>query len=108
MSTTIYTASGIDFQERVLYENDDGTIKDLTGYTSDIKVAKYFNSTPIITITGVVEIPATNGIVKYSAPKESLSVLGFGSYFYSRYLYDSEGEVKSVVSGNFVIIPSVI
>lgn len=107
MSTTIYTASGIDFEERVLYENNDGTVKDLTGYTSNIKVAKYFNSTPIITITGVVETPPTSGIVKYSATKESLSVLGFGSYFYSRYLYDSEGEVKSVTTGNFVITPSV-
>lgn len=107
MNITIYTPAGKDFEERVLFENDDGTVKNLTGYTSNIKVAKYFNSTPVVTITGVIESPPTSGIVKYSATKESLAILGFGTFVYSRYLYNNTGEVDSVVTGNFVILPSV-
>ena len=108
MSTTIFAALGKDFEETVVFMNNNCTIKNLTGFTSNIKVSKFYNSSPVITITGIVQSPATSGAVKYTAPKELLSVLGYGSFFYTRYLYDDKGKVDSLVSGNFIITPSIL
>lgn len=108
MNKTIYTNFGADFEETFLYKNANGTPKDLTGYTSNIKVAKYFGAKPVITITGTVQIPATNGIVIYNAPKEIFLSFGFGTFFYTRYLYDSTGKIQSVITGDFVIIPNIV
>lgn len=106
--TTIYAIAKENFEERALFQNPNGTTMDLTGaYTSVMKVAKYYDSTPIVTISGAIESPATGGIVKYTATPMQMSALGFGTHVYTRYLYDPTGKTVSVVSGNFVIIPSV-
>jgi hypothetical protein len=110
---TIYAFIGKDFEERVLYQNNNCTTKDLTGYTSHIKVAKYYESTPIVTITGAVETPATAGIVKYTAESDDIKELGYGTFVYSRYLLEPPvgdpptQKVHSVISGTFVVIPSI-
>lgn len=107
-ANTIYANTKEDFEERALFQDFNGVTMDLTGtYTANMKVAKYYNSTPIVTITGAVETPATSGIVKYTATASQMSVLGYGTHVYTRYLYDSTGKAISVVSGSFVIVPTV-
>lgn len=107
MSNTIYAINKDEFFERVLYENPDGSVKDITGHTSNIKVTKYFGSTQVITITGVIEAPATNGIVRYEAPIATWNNVIPGAYVYSRYLYDGTGKVVDVVTGDLILIPAV-
>lgn len=105
---TIYANTKEDFEERALFQNSNGTAMDLTGgYTSTMKVAKYYNSTPIVTITGVPETPETTGIVKYTATALQMSALSYGTHVYTRYLYDPTGKTVSVVTGSFVILPTV-
>ena len=109
MSATIYTQLGKDFLERALFENEAGAPMDLTGgYTTEIKVAKFYGQTATVTIPGVIEIPETNGIAKYELDAVSMEVLGFGTFVYTRYLYDSLGNTSAVVSGSFVVVPSVL
>jgi uncharacterized membrane protein len=106
--TTLYATRTESFEERALFENADGTPKDLTGtFTSFIRVAKYYNTTPIVTISGTIDTPATLGTIKYTATALQMSALDYGSHVYTRYLYDVTGTAVSVVSGSFVIIPSV-
>ena len=107
MSETLYTVNKEDFFERKAYLNEDGTPKDLTGYTSLIRITKYYGSTNIIVIGGVVEIPTTNGFVKYEAPHTVWNNVTPGAYVYSRYLYDSTNKVVDIVSGDLILIPAV-
>lgn len=107
MSTTIYAVNKDEFFERVLYENPDGSVKDLTGHSSLIRVTKYYGSSNTISINGTVETPATNGIVKYEAPFTIWNNVTAGAYVYSRYLYDNTGKVVDVVSGDLILIPAV-
>lgn len=107
MSNTIYAVTTDEFFERVQYTNADGTVKDLTGHTSRIKVTKYYGSSLAITIQGVVEAPAVNGIVKYEAPSAIWAATEYGAHVYSRYLYDATNKVVDVVNGELILIPAV-
>ena len=106
--TTLYAYKGKDFTENAIYLNANGTPMNVTGLTSQIKIAKYFNSTEDnLTISGAIVSPATSGTFLYTTTKELLSALNYGTHVYSRYLYDSLGKTMSVVNGNFIIIPTV-
>lgn len=105
---TIYASNKEDFEELSLFQNPDGTVKDLTGtFTSNIKIAKFYNTSPILTITGTVQSPATDGKVKYTATALQMAALSHGTFVYTKYLYDATGKVVVSTTGFFVIIPSV-
>lgn len=107
MSNTIYAINKDEFFERVLYENPDGSVKDITGHTSLIRITKYFGSSAVIIINGAIEAPATNGIMKYEAPISTWTNITPGAYVYSRYLYDADDKVVDVVTGDLILIPAV-
>ncbi len=107
MSNTIYAVTTDEFFERIQYKNADGTVKDLTGHTSLTKITKYYGSNLAISIQGVVETPATDGIVKYEAAASIWSATEYGAHVYSRYLYDATNKVVDVVNGDLILIPAV-
>ena len=107
MSNTIYTINKDEFFEQVLYKNLDGSVKDLTGHTSLIRVTKYYGSANTISINGTIELPATSGIVRYNAPFTIWNNVDAGAYVYSRHLYDNLDKVVDVVSGDLILIPAV-
>jgi hypothetical protein len=118
----LYHTANSDFKERTLYENKDGSVKNVTNHSSYIKVAKYYGATPSVTIPGVFFTDGEDGIFSYTGTSSSLSVLGTGAFVYSRYLVEDPeepevppeegeepvpGKIVSVVSGSFIIIPAV-
>jgi hypothetical protein len=122
MSTTLYHTANSVFLERALYENKDGTVKNVSGHTSFIKVGKYYGDGLSVTIPGAFFTDGTDGIFAYTVSADVLAVLGFGAHVYSRYLVEDTlppvepidpedeplpGKVVSVVSGSFIIIPAV-
>lgn len=107
MSNTLYHTLGESFFERSLYENSDCTVKNVSGHTSYIKVAKYYESAAILTIPGALETNGTDGIFKYELAATNFASIQHGTYVYSRYLLDATPKIVSVVSGTLVLIPSV-
>jgi hypothetical protein len=110
MTTTLYAYQGKDFEENALFLDEYGSVKDVAGHTSFLKIAKHYTAEAAnkITINGVIFPPSTNGIFYYTASKETILSLDYGSHVYTRYLVDPTGDVVNVVSGEFIIIPSVL
>lgn len=104
---TLYLHISEPFEERVMYKDDDNLPLNVTGHTSQIKIAKYFGDTSPIVVAGTIETPATNGIFKYSAAASAFTNLKFGTHVYTRYLYNSTGAVVSIVNGQLSLIPTV-
>lgn len=107
MNSTIYANSKQDFFDRFVFKTTGGTVINVTGYTSTLRIAKYFNSTPVIAITGVIEVPATNGAFTYSATDTVMNTIEYGAHVYTRILYDSVGNTVSVYTGSFINMPTV-
>jgi hypothetical protein len=110
MTTTLYAYQGKNFEESAVFLNDLGAPLDVTGHTSYLKVAKSYGSDPAntLTINGVIVTPASNGVFYYTATKENILTLSSGTHVYTRYLLNSSNAVVNIVSGEFVIIPSVL
>ena len=110
MTTTLYAYQGKDFEENALFLDEYGAVKNIEGHSSYIKVAKHYGADPEnkLTIPGQILPPASNGIFYYTLPKETILTLEYGSNVYTRYLINAFGEVVNVVSGEFIIIPSVL
>ena len=110
MNPTLYAYQGKDFEENAIFIEETGNPKNVSGHTSFLKIAKNYDSDAAnkITVNGTIVSPSSSGIFYYNATKESLLPLGYGKFVYTRYLVDSLGEVVNVVSGDFVIIPSVL
>lgn len=104
---TLYLHVGEPFEERVMYKDDDDLPLNVTGHTSQIKIAKYFGDTSPVVVAGTIEAPATNGIFKYTANASAFAGLKFGTHVYTRYLYNSSGAVVSIVNGQLSLIPTV-
>lgn len=110
MSATLYAYQGKEFVETAVFLDFTGNPINVTGYTSYLKVAKYFDaaSDDTITITGVIVPPASSGIFQYTATKETILLLKYGKNVYTRYLVNQAGTVVNVVSGDFTVMPSVL
>lgn len=106
--STIYAYDNSDFALTVIHTNSLGTAINITGHTSVIKVTKFYGSSVVVSIPGVIQTPASSGTMKYSATALQLSVLEYGTNVYTRYLYDSLGNTVSVVNGSFILIPTVV
>lgn len=110
MTTTLYAYQGKEFVENAIFLDYTGNPINVAGYTSYIKVAKYYDAaaSDTITINGVIVPPASGGIFQYTASKETILTLKYGNHVYTRYLVDAFGKVTNVVSGEFTIVPSVL
>lgn len=104
---TLYLHVGEPFSERVMYKDDDDLPLNVTGHTSQIKIAKYFGDTTPIVVNGTILAPATNGIFNYAANASEFANLKFGTHVYTRYLYNSSNAVVSIVNGQLSLIPTV-
>lgn len=110
MGVTLYAYQGKDFTESAIFLNAQGLPINVLNHTSYIKVAKYYEApqASVITINGAAVTPTTLGIFEYAASKETILLLKHGSNVYTRYLLDEQNEVINVVSGEFIVIPSVL
>lgn len=105
--STLYVAITEPFEESVAYQNDNGSPRDLTNHTSYIRVSKYYGSSPIATLQGTIQSPASAGIVKYTGESTTWTNFSAGAHVFTRYLFDGTGKVVSADNGILILIPGV-
>lgn len=108
MTQPIYYQQGEPFSEKVRFLNADGSVRNITGMTAKIMVAKYHEqTTTAVTINGTIDGDPTEGIFLFTATAAAMNVLPNGTLVFSRYLSDATPTVVSVATGQFVKMPAV-
>lgn len=105
--STLYASKAEYFTDTTQYLSDTGTPINVTGHTTYIKIAKFYDLPSLVTIPGSV-INGVQGQVRYECQPTAFAGLNVGTYFYTRYLVDATNTVVSVDNGSFVLTPAVI
>ena len=108
---TIDKGSDVAFQLHL--NNDDGSIKDLSGHTGSAKMKKSFNSDSASTysFTAVIADPATQGILTLTMSNALTDTIKAGRYVFDTEISfnDSSGNtvVERILEGRIHVTPSV-
>jgi hypothetical protein len=84
---------------------EGGVAKDVTGHSflmtvDDVREPSVSGATPVATIVGVIE-DAANGVVSFSPLAEHVEAAG--SYWYDIEMEDTNGKIKTLESGRFIL-----
>lgn len=108
---TIDKGSDVAFELHL--NNDDGSIKDLSGYSGSAKMKKSFNSDSDNTyaFTAVVADPASQGILTLTMTNTLTDTIKAGRYVFDTEISfnDSDGNaiVERILEGRIHVTPSV-
>ena len=108
-TSNLFVNQGSDTSFELILENDDGTIKDLTGYAARAYFAKHPRSVTKHQIIADIPVP-TAGVLVLRFLSSTTSSLKDGLYMYDAELvYTDEDEtiVERVLEGVLEINPSV-
>jgi len=100
---------GASFSSDVTVTNSDGDVVDLTGYTTEAKMAKSYGASSSVTITAAVASDATTGVIELTLTDTQTAALDAPS----RYVYDvyitqtSTSTVTRVIEGVITVNPKV-
>lgn len=100
---------GASFSSDVTVTNSDGDVVDLTGYTTEAKMAKSYGASSSVTITAAVASDATTGVIELTLTDTQTEALDAPS----RYVYDvyitqtSTSTVTRVIEGVITVNPKV-
>ena len=100
---------GASFSSDVTVTNSDGAVVDLTGYTTEAKMAKSHGAASTTTITAAVADDATTGVVQLTLTDQQTANLDAPA----RYVYDvyitqtSTSTVTRVIEGVITVNPRV-
>lgn len=106
---------GADVAIEIELVEQDGSKKDLTGFSAAAKMKRSYNSTDsdeIVDFTAVIGDPATDGVVILSLTNSQTDALNTrGRYFYDAEIsfQDSDGNtiIERVLEGKVKVSPSV-
>lgn len=101
----IVVDQGTTFSTELLLEDDAGDPINLTGYSVQGQIRKWYTSSNVVSFVATVPTP-TNGIIKLSLTANTTLGMDYG-----RYVYDvitvSSGTVSRIVEGILTITPEV-
>ena len=97
---------GTDFAVSIVYKNDDGTLKDLTGYQVRSQMRRSYYSTSNTAFTaGFVD--AVLGEIELSLSANTTNSLKPGRYVYDVEVVDTNSKVTRIVEGLVTVLPGV-
>lgn len=97
---------GTDFAVSIVYKNDDGTLKDLTGYQVRSQMRRSYYSTSNTAFTaGFVD--AELGEIELSLSANTTNSLKPGRYVYDVEVVDTNSKVTRIVEGLVTVLPGV-
>ena len=98
---------GASFSSDVTVTNSDGNVVDLTGYTTEAKMAKSYGASSSVTITSALASDPTTGVVELTLTDTQTAGLAAGRYVYDLNITSSAGQTTRVVEGQVVLTPGV-
>lgn len=104
---------GSDIAIELHLNNDDGSVKDLSGHTAAAKMKKSYNSDSdgTFTFAAVISEPATQGIVTLAMSNTVTNTIKAGRYVFDCEIShnDSDGNpmVERILEGRIHVTPSV-
>ena len=107
--TNLKIDQGASFSSDVTVTNSDGNVTDLTGYTTEAKMAKSYGASDSVTITSALASDPTTGVIELTLNDTQTGALGAPA----RYVYDvyitqtSTSTVTRVIEGVITINPRV-
>lgn len=97
---------GTTFNTLLTLTDDAGDPLDLTGYTAEGQVRKWYTSNTAITFT--INIPQpTTGIIELSLTSTATANMMYGRYVYDVVTIDGVGNVTRIVEGILTVTPEV-
>lgn len=108
--TNLFVNQGSDFSFEISLANDDGTEKDLTGYSARAYFAKSPYSVTKTEITTEIGIPPTAGVITLRFTPTMTNSLKGGSYLYDVeiiYADSDETITERVMEGVLELTPSI-
>jgi hypothetical protein len=97
---------GSDFTAVVLFNNDDGSGKNLQGYTARSQMRKSYYSLTAITLTANITDSA-NGEITLSMTSNTSANVKAGRYVYDLEVVSNTNVVTRVVEGIVTVLPEV-
>ena len=100
---------GASFSSDVTVTNSDGDVVDLTGYTTEAKMAKSYGADTTVTITSALASDPTTGVVELTLTDSQTAALDAPA----RYVYDvyitktADSTVTRVIEGVITVNPKV-
>ena len=107
--TNLKIDQGASFSSDVTVTNSDGNVTDLTGYTTEAKMAKSYGASDSVTITSALASDPTTGVIELTLNDTQTGALDAPA----RYVYDvyitqtSTSTVTRVIEGVISINPRV-
>jgi hypothetical protein len=102
----IATEQGSNYGSVVTYEDDNGNLVNLTGYTARMQVRTYAGAAvpalSLATSSGIT-MGGVAGTVTISIPATTLSAVRAGSYVYDLEIQSPSAVVTKLLSGKFTI-----
>ena len=109
-TSTLFVNQGADYSFEISLANDDGTEKDLTGYTARAYFAKSPYSVTKTQIIAEVASPATAGVVTFRFTPEITNAVKGGSYLYDAEIIFADSDetiTERILEGVLEIVPSI-
>ena len=100
---------GASFSSDVTVTNSDGNVTDLTGYTTEAKMAKSYGASDSVTITSALASDPTTGVIELTLNDTQTGALDAPA----RYVYDvyitktADSTVTRVIEGVITVSPEV-
>jgi hypothetical protein len=106
VTSNLVLDQGSDFTVSINYNNEDGSSKDLTNYTSRSQMRKSYYSTTATTITANIS-NASNGEITLSLSSNVTANIKSGRYVYDLEVVSNTGYVTRVIEGIITVLPEV-
>jgi len=97
---------GADFSVEIQYKNDDGTVKDITGYTARSQMRRSYYSTSNTAFTAAIT-NASIGQLELSLTSNQTNSLKSGRYVYDVEVVDTSSKVTRILEGIVTVMPGV-
>jgi hypothetical protein len=101
-----YISQNAAFSKDIAVRNPDGTVRNLTGFTGSMNIAKHFDSVTKYPVTVAVQ-DAITGILRISLTAAQTDAIPYGNMVYTLFIQPPAGENEVLMEGEVVINPTV-
>ena len=102
----IYIDQGSTFSTYLELSDENGNVTDLTGYTAQGQIRKWYSSSTYVAFTITIPTP-TDGTMFLSLSANTTANLEFGRYVYDVKTVSSANVVTRIVEGILTVNPEV-
>jgi len=105
VTSNLVLDQGSDFTITINYNNEDGSSKDLSGYSARSQMRRSYYSTSAVTLTANIS-DSSNGEITLSLAANTTANLKAGRYVYDLEVFTG-ASVTRVVEGIITVLPEV-